>query len=142
MPVFRYIGGCKNTLAYVHYPTITDPSGRESYNFSSKPTCVSIQRGNTRVTLSRNSSLLENGWEKPAYKIVIFTPYKEKYKIFETLDGKTVKDEGNPFLLSALQKDLDFNQYITSFTKDEKENSRINTQKWNLTEMMRQSRER
>ena len=23
LPVFRYIGGCKSTLAYVHYPTIT-----------------------------------------------------------------------------------------------------------------------
>lgn len=126
----------------IHYPMSADPSQKDNYNFSSKPTCVSCQRGNMRVSLSRNASLLENGWEKPAYKISIFTPYGEKYKIFETLNGKTIKEEGNPFLLSAVQKDMDFNQYISFFKKDEPENSRIATQKWDLIEMMEQARGR
>lgn len=126
----------------VRYPMSAVPSQSDSYNFSSKPTCVSFQRGNMRVTLSRNASLSENGWERPAYMISIFTPYREKYKIYETLNGKSIKTEGNPFLLSALKKDIDFNYYINFFTKDEHENSKIATQKWNLNEMMIQSRER
>ena len=126
----------------VRYPMSTVPSQSDSYNFSARPTCVIFQRGSMRVTLSRNASLSEKGWEKPAYMISIFTPYREKYKIYETLNGKSAKTEGNPFLLSALQKDIDFNHYISFFTKDEHENSKIATQKWNLTEMMIQSRER
>lgn len=126
----------------VRYTNSTTSSEGDTYNFSSKPTCVLIQRGTTKIALGRNSSLLDKGWEKPAYKITIFTPYREKYRIFETLDGKTIKDEGNPFLLSAIQKDPDFTQYISFFTENEQENSQVSTQKWNLNTMMAQSRER
>ena len=126
----------------VRYPMSAISSQSDNYSFSSKPTCILFQRGSMRVTLSRNASLLENGWERPAYMISIYTPYREKYKIYETLNGKNIKTEGNPFLLSAIQKDIDFNRYISFFEKNEHENLKIATQKWNLTEIMMQSRER
>ena len=109
-------------------------------DLSAQPTTVVIQRGDSRILLKKDSFYNKEGLEKASYVLSIHTPYKQNYRIIETPDG-TIKDQGNSSLLWALQKDKDFSSYISFFSKDEKENTQISTQKWDLIKRMTQSRE-
>ena len=107
---------------------------------SEQPTAVIIQRGDLRVSLKKKPFCNQGGWEKTSYVLSIHTPYEQNYRIIENPNG-TIKDQGNSLLLWAVQKDKEFSNYISFFSKDEKENTQISTKKWDLTKKMTQSRE-
>jgi len=51
LPVFRYIGGCKNTLAYVHYPTITSKMISDVATGNTASVCNSRELSPTQTSL-------------------------------------------------------------------------------------------
>ena len=141
----------KNIKIDVRYPGEVIPSSQnedwgvplseKDFDMTQKPTCVIIKRGETEFYLRRNTFFDAKKNQKNSYIFAIHAQSGHNYRIIETPDG-TIKDQGNSLLLLAAQKDPDFKHYISFIFKNETENICVNTQKWDLNKMMKESRER
>lgn len=136
----------KNVKIDVRYPGedipsshnfIREKSSDETFDLSAQPVSVMIQSGKDRVLVKKCNFVDDDGYQKTSYVMSIHTE-NLYYRIVETPDG-TIKDYGNNLLPWAIQKDKDFSPYISFFSKDEKENKCVSTQRWNLNQMRTQS---
>lgn len=140
----------KNFEIDVRYPGEFIPSSQceiftsprsNKINLDQKPVYISLKRGENEIALKRNIFTDIHGRKTTSYILAIHSGSGIDYRMIETPDG-TIKSQGNPLLLLAVQQDKDFGKYISFVLNDDLKNTLIDSQKWNLNKNMLQSREK
>jgi len=108
-------------------------------DYSSKPVHLTIQRGKSIITLAQNTYHDNSKKKLTSYVLTIHTHSGMNYRAIETPDG-TFKEQGNPLLLFAVQKDKEFSSYINFVNKGENFRKKHLSQ-WDLTKIMTSSRQ-
>ena len=104
-----------------------------------KPVYLSLKRGGNEIALKRNVFTDIHGRKTTSYILAIHSSSGIEYRVIETHDG-TIKGQGNPLLLLAVQQDKAFGQYISFALKSNLGNTLPDSQKWNLNQVMQKSR--
>ena len=130
-----------NIQISVHYPesfSAENPSGI-IMDFSKMPTCLSLQRKQTHILLSRDAFTdSADGKEKVSYSIQVKALGKD-YRAIETPTSE-IFEQGDLIPLRYVQTDEELKKYITFISKFDKEPIANHSKKWQLDKIMELSR--
>ena len=126
------------------YPSQKDPADKiqimvnyPKNNVQEKPESIRIFRGNTYITLGKNSAYTSENKKQTSYGLTIHVISGQTFSLCETpLWGRN--EGGEQSLFKALQQDTELNQYISFVPKNQKIQSQ--KPKWSLNRIMQNSR--